>query len=97
MWKRLCLESQYTYLWKWKILSKYYGCSTIICHQVIDRYNKEVKTIPTNFHEKKVTCKTQNFYSLLAFLLVTMALTIVFTVSIYCYFKLNLKSIVLIV
>ena len=71
--------------------------STIICDQVIDPFNEEVKTIPTNFNEKKVTCKTQNFYSLLAFLLVTIALTLVFTVSIYCYFKLNLKSIVLIV
>ena len=36
----------------------------------------------TNFNEKKATCKTQNFYILLAFLLITLALSI--AVSIYC-------------
>ena len=41
------------------------------------------KTIPTNFNEEKVTCKTQNFYIPLAFLLITIALLI--AVSIYCY------------
>ena len=43
----------------------------------------ETKTTPTNFNEKNVTCKTQNFYFLLAFLLITIALLI--AVSIYCY------------
>ena len=33
------------------------------------------KTVPTNFNEKKVTCKTKKLYVLLAFLLI-----------IYCYF-----------
>ena len=37
----------------------------------------------TNFNEKNVTCKTQYFYILLAFLLITIALLIV--ISIYCY------------
>ena len=32
---------------------------------------------------KKATCKTQNFYILLAFLLITIALLV--AVSIYCY------------
>ena len=41
------------------------------------------KTIPTNFNEKKVTCKTKKFYIPLAFLLITIALLI--AVSIYCY------------
>ena len=63
--------------------------SRIICDQVIDPFNEEVKTIPTNFNEKEVTCKAQNFYSFLAFLLVAIALAIVFTVCIYCYFKLD--------
>ena len=36
-----------------------------------------------NFNEKKVTCKTQNFYSLLTFLLFITELLI--AVSIYCY------------
>ena len=37
----------------------------------------------TNFNENNVACKMQNFYILLAFLLITVALLIV--VSIYCY------------
>ena len=41
--------------------------------------------IPKNFSEKKATCKMQNFYILLAFLLIAIALLIV--VSIYCYFE----------
>ena len=37
----------------------------------------------TNFNQKKATCKTQHFYILLTFLLITTALLIV--VTIYCY------------
>ena len=37
------------------------------------KYGKETKTIPTKFNEKKTICKTQNFYLLLAFLLITIA------------------------
>ena len=51
--------------------------SVIICDKVINVDNK------TNFIEKKATCKTQNLYILLAFLLITVALWI--TVIIYCY------------
>ena len=36
-----------------------------------------------NFNEKKATRKMQNFYILLAFLLITIALLL--TVSIYCH------------
>ena len=58
--------------------------STIICDEVIESWVKlspkdndeEIKTIPTNFNEKKVTCKTQRFYILLALLLITVALLI---------------------
>ena len=46
--------------------------------------DEETKTVPTNFNEKNITCKTQNFYILLAFLLIAIALLIavllVFTV-----------------
>ena len=48
----------------------------IICDEIID-----VKE--TNFNEKNITCKTQSFYILLTFLLITIKLLI--TVSIYCY------------
>ena len=57
--------------------------STIICDEVIKSCDKEIKTIPANFNEKKVTCKTKNFYILLAFLSITTALLI--AVSTYWY------------
>ena len=47
------------------------------------KHDDKTKTIPTNFNEKKATCKMQNFYILLVFLLITIALLI--AVSIYCY------------
>ena len=50
--------------------------SAIICDKIIDA--EETKTIPKN-----MPCKTQNFYILLTFLLITIALLI--AVSIYCY------------
>ena len=55
--------------------------STIIYDEIIDL--KE-----TNFNEKNVTCKTQSFYILLAFLLITIALLI--AVNIYSYLLKNL-------
>ena len=57
--------------------------STIMCDEVIESHNEETKTISTNFKKKKATCKTPNFYILLAFLLITLALLI--PVCIYCY------------
>ena len=45
-------------------------------------YDEEIKTIPTNFNEKNITCKTKNFYILLAFLLIT--ITLLLAVSISC-------------
>ena len=57
--------------------------SVITCDKIIKSYDEKTKTIPTNFNEKKATCKTQNFYILLAFLLITIALLMV--VIIFCY------------
>ena len=34
----------------------------IMCDEVIGSYNKETKTITTNFDEKKAICKMQCFY-----------------------------------
>ena len=34
----------------------------IMCDEVIGSYNKETKTITTNFDEKKAVCKMQCFY-----------------------------------
>ena len=57
--------------------------SAITCDEIKESYHEETKTISTNFNEKKATCKMQNFYILLAFLLITVALLI--TVCSYCY------------
>ena len=67
--------------------------SAIICDEVIEgdadadlegKSNDEAKSYDkTNFIEKKATSKTDNFYILLAFLLIAIALLI--AVSIYCY------------
>ena len=52
--------------------------SAITCYKIIEPYDEE-----TNFNKKKSTYKMQNFYILLTFLLITIALSI--AVSIYCY------------
>ena len=46
-----------------------------MCDEIIE----ETKTFTRTFNEKKATCKTQTFYTLLEFLLIAIA------VSIYCY------------
>ena len=56
---------------------------SLIKQNVSQINDKNIKTIPTNFNEKNITCKAQNFFILLVFLLITMALLI--AVSIYCY------------
>ena len=66
-----------------KYLASIMNGSAITCDEIIESYNEETKTIPANLNKKKATSKTQNFYILLAFLLITIALLI--AVSIYCY------------
>ena len=44
-----------------KYLTSITDDSAIICDEIIESYDEETKTIPANFHEKKVTLKTQNF------------------------------------
>ena len=53
------------------------------CDKFVESYDEEKKLIQTNFSEKKATCEMQNFYILLAFLLMTIALMI--ALSIYYY------------
>ena len=50
--------------------------SVITCDEII-----EVEK--TNFNEKNITCKTQNFFILLGFLLITISLLM--AVSFYCH------------
>ena len=66
-----------------KYLASIMDHSTIICDDIIESYNEEIKIISTNFNEKKVICKLQSFYILLTFIIITIALLI--AVSIYCY------------
>ena len=68
---------------KGKYLASIMDDSAITCDEIIEWYEEETKTTSTNFNEKKATCKTQNFYTLLWFLLITIALLT--PVSIYCY------------
>ena len=46
-------------------------------------HNKETKTVRINLNEKKAICKIHNFYILLTFLIITIALLL--AVRIYCY------------
>ena len=61
-----------------KYLASIIDHSAIICAEVVKLYDEEIKTIPTNLNEKKLICKTQSFYILLTFLLLTIALLISF-------------------
>ena len=71
-----------------KYLASVMDDSAIICDEVRDAdaeaesNDRETKTVPINFDEKKSTCKIQNFYILFAFLLITRALVV--AVNIYC-------------
>ena len=75
-----------------KYLASIMDDSAIICGEVIESYDedsegkskdKKTKTVPKYFNEKNITCKTQHFYILFEFLLITIALLI--AASIYCY------------
>ena len=57
--------------------------SAIMCDEIIESYDEETKIVLTNFNENNITCETQNFYTLFAFLLIAIALLIalVFTVT----------------
>ena len=60
--------------------------SVITCDEIIQSKDKKAEAKSnneTNFNEKKATFKTQHFYILFAFLLITIALLI--AVSIHCY------------
>ena len=57
--------------------------SEIASDEVIESNVEEIKTIPTIFNEKIITYRKKNYYILLAFLQITIALLIV--VGIYCY------------
>ena len=70
-------------MWKWKYLASIMDDSVITCNEVIKSNHEEIKTIPTTFIEKNITCKTQSFYISLNLLLITIVLLT--AVCIYCY------------
>ena len=47
-----------------KYLASIMDDSVITCDKVIGSHDEEIETIPTNFNEKNITCKTQSFYIL---------------------------------
>ena len=57
--------------------------SAIICDELIESYNEEIKTIPTNFNEKIQLVKHKISILYLSFLLIT--ITLLIAVSVYCY------------
>ena len=60
--------------------------STIICDEVTDSYDEEIKTIQTNFNKKKVTCKLQRFYIFTCIFINYYSIIDSYSVdSIYCY------------
>ena len=68
-----------------KYLASIMDDSAITFDEIIDAEanSSDVETVPTNFNEKNITCKTQNFYILFDFLLITIPLLI--PVNIYSY------------
>ena len=77
MWKRLYWNSATCCSENGKYLASIIIDSAIMCDEIIEW------TVPTNLNEKKATCKTQNLYILLAFLLIT--ITLLIAVTVYCY------------
>ena len=61
-----------------KYLASKINGSVIMCGEITE----ETKTVPTNSNEKNITCEIQNFFILIAFLLITIALLMQLH---YCY------------
>ena len=51
--------------------------------EVIELLDEEIRTITITFYDKNITCKAHNFYVILPFLLITIAILI--AISIYYY------------
>ena len=61
MWKKLYWNSATSICENGNYLVSIMDDSAIACDEVINSYDEEIKAIPTNFNENKVTCKTQSF------------------------------------
>ena len=49
-----------------KYLASIMDDSAIICVEIIESYDEQTKTVPASLNEENITCRTQNFYILLA-------------------------------
>ena len=71
MWKKYVCNPATCSCENGKCLASIVHGSAIICDEVIEAeskaINKETKTFPANFNEKKASCKMQNFYILFTF------------------------------
>ena len=57
--------------------------SSITSDKVIELYIEETRFIQTNFMETNTTCKTQTFYILLTFLLITICILISVSILVF--------------
>ena len=71
MWK-IYLESPTCSYENGKYLESIVDNLAITC----DEIRKQTKTIPTNFSRKNIICETKNFYIVLTFSLITIALLV---------------------
>ena len=78
-----------------KCLASIMNDSAVTRDENVKSFYEETKTIPAYSDEKKVTCKTQYFYVLLAFLLI--AITLLIDASIYHFITQDLNNSILIV
>ena len=78
-----------------KYLSSIIDDSVILCCEIIEAeaksYDEETKTVTTNFNEKNAICKTKNFSISLTFLLIRIALLIVYSIY-FCLIKNKAKQ-----
>ena len=70
------IVTSYKYRWRFSVIDNIIEDSCV-------EIREERKTVPTNFNEKKVTCKTKKNIYFFAFLLITVTLLI--AVSVYYY------------
>ena len=76
--------NSYTYNCKnGKYLASIIDDSSITCDKIIELYNEETRFIQTNFIETNTTCKTQNFYILLTFLLINIGILISVSILVF--------------
>ena len=83
LWKRFIWNPSACTCENGKYLEIIIGDSVIVCIVEVTKADT-TNTIPIIFNEERLSCKIENFYILLTFVLIAMPLLII--VNIYCYF-----------